>query len=80
MEWIKCSEQMPEAGDEVLVWGKWSTVPFVGWLSPLGEWMANKEFVECRGDCVIVSSIEQSMVTHWMPLPLRHQNNCNKPA
>lgn len=68
-KWISVNESMPEVGEEVLVWEKWSTVPFVGWLSPCGEWMANKEFVECNGGCVIVSCIQQDMITHWMELP-----------
>ena len=68
-EWISVKDRLPEIGDDVLVWEKWSTVPFVGWLDPHNEWRANKEFVECNGNAIVVSCIQQDMVTHWMPLP-----------
>ncbi len=69
MKWISVNDELPAAGDEVLVWEKWSKTPFVGWLNPHSQWIADKDFVECDGDCVIVSAIQQELVTHWMPLP-----------
>lgn len=67
--WIGVDEALPEKGVDVLVWEKYSSAPFVGWLDLYGEWVANKEFIGCRGDAIIVDAIEQEMVTHWMPLP-----------
>lgn len=67
--WIKCSERLPEIGEDILIWVRWSIVPCVGWLNPYGEWMSNKDFVGCDGDCVVETDIIQSDVTHWMPLP-----------
>lgn len=68
-EWIKCSERLPDVGEDVLINEKWSSVPCIAWITERGVWLANKDFVSCDGDCVIETDIEQSMVTHWMPLP-----------
>lgn len=66
MEWIKCSERMPEVGVKVLfflagdepvhgVWGGFSWMQDVSWsVTDNGEYIDN---------------MITSKVTHWMPLP-----------
>ncbi len=57
-EWIKCSEQMPELGQDVLcinIDGDYETCLYTkGWHS------GNPFFASCAGDF---------FPTHWMPLP-----------
>jgi hypothetical protein len=68
-EWISVDAELPEIGEDVLVWEKYSIKPFIGFYSPHGRWVVDKEFVEPEGDCIIRSYIDQSMITHWQPLP-----------
>ena len=58
MEWIKCSERMPEA--DVSVLALLNGQPLVlHWFSLTGMW----------DDGDFLSFIELDEVTHWMPLP-----------
>ena len=67
MEWIKCSERMPEPGVEVLVWidghrgPAWSNNhALVAYRSAIsGHWLQERHE---RSEPLIG-------VTHWMPLP-----------
>lgn len=67
--WVSVADELPEVGEDVLVYERHTSVPFVGWLNCDGDWIANKDFVECDGDCVISSNIVQQDVTYWMELP-----------
>ena len=67
--WISVDKELPEFGEDVLVWEKYSTKPFIGFYSPHERWVSDKEFVEPDGDCIIRSCIDQGMITHWQPLP-----------
>lgn len=72
-EWIKCSDRMPPDGEYVLAWEKWSEVPFIGEYSR-GCWGVSKEHYDCHAGWdggVVVASVTDSLVTHWMPLPAK---------
>lgn len=59
MEWIKCSERMPEPGTLVIIMQVGFHVPYVGWWNPPGSdgWEIRDKYNEPED------------VTHWMPLP-----------
>lgn len=69
MEWIKCSERMPDDEADVLCFGQYGDndideecYQFMGWLSSKGIkgiWRVSD------GD----SQNRRAKVTHWMPLP-----------
>jgi len=64
MEWIKCSERMPEISSRVLVAirGKYVTnATYTSWTGAKTEKGRAPRFEDLRG---IVHQ-----VTHWMPLP-----------
>ncbi len=60
-EWIKCSEQMPEHGQPVLVVG----VIGNSVQNNIYEWDGTT-WSDFRND---YGEHEQSVFTHWMPLP-----------
>lgn len=68
-EWISVDDRLPDIGEDVLIHERWASVPCIAWITECGIWLANKDFISCDGDCVIETDIEQSEVTHWMPLP-----------
>ena len=52
-EWIKCSERMPEEGEDVIVYARYG----YGFIARyIGDFVLDG-YVKCVG------------VTHWMPLP-----------
>lgn len=53
MQWIKCSEQMPESMVSVLVTGDWFDYAVTAWSGK--EWLDFDDY--------------EPPVTHWMPLP-----------
>jgi hypothetical protein len=56
MEWIKCSDRMPEDGEEVMTFGDWGRQQ--------GTYVHNFWRL-CGGDNIA----SPDDVTHWMPLP-----------
>ncbi len=56
MEWIKCSERMPELGEPVLIFTT-DMNQFMGWLENRHLWSYEHQ------------SWFLSEVSHWMPLP-----------
>lgn len=56
-EWIKCSERMPEEGEDVIVTD--GRVVEVMWVDEIGLWYATSPYSVACGD----------WITHWMPLP-----------
>lgn len=61
-EWIRCSERMPEANEDVLVVinpGDYQSI-HIGYMYNEGDWMIDGEFWYEEGD---------PSITHWMPLP-----------
>ena len=80
MEWQPI-ETAPKDGTRVLLFEKYSEVPFVGrWISFKrgSEWSADTEHLNTSGDDIIIDWYEQSDVAHWMPLPKppNERNNC----
>lgn len=67
-EWIKVSERLPESCQYVLVHEKYEEVPMVAYLMD-GLWQASFHYVECKGDCKLLTNVQRQFVTHWMPLP-----------
>ena len=67
--WISVDDRLPEFGEDVLVWEKYSTKPFIGFYSQQERWVVDQEFVEPVGGCIIRSYIDQKLITHWQPLP-----------
>ena len=67
MEWIKCSERMPEEerGSVVIVIG-WNTE-----TGEVGEYFYDSGEVECFSyyNFSGCHSFDADTVTHWMPLP-----------
>jgi hypothetical protein len=69
MDWIKCSERLPDVPDDYLIytneklkyvasWGKiWESKNYF-------QWVIRCECCNAE-DCLLT----QDMVTHWMPLP-----------
>lgn len=60
MEWIKCSERMPETGDDVLVYCPDTNEQFVA-----VTWDGSTDFQYARYETVNIVCEP----THWMPLP-----------
>lgn len=58
MEWIKCSEGMPESQQWVLVYAKWANQQVLCWDNFGSKWT---DFDE--------QDYDRHMFTHWMPLP-----------
>ena len=62
-EWIKCSERMPEDGEQVLCWftplGKDKSHPTILYYKAEKESDRHSHF----------SPIREDLITHWMPLP-----------
>lgn len=81
MEWIKCSDRMPEKDIAVLIWND-SDEASIGYLDDwIEEWRINgitnkSEMVEktdFRWRCDEYMTIHD--VTHWMPLPKQPEDN-----
>lgn len=67
-------ETAPKDGTDVLIWQRWCYVPIVAsWqnygLSSGGRWYANFEHYDCDSDACVMSTLDQSLITHWAPLP-----------
>lgn len=69
MEWIKCSERLPDDEADVLCFGQYGDndidderYQFMGWLSSKGI-----KDIWCVSDGNSQNS--RARVTHWMPLP-----------
>ena len=69
MNWIRVEDRLPENKDEVLVWEKWSTIPFIGYWNGR-DWFVDHTFANVTGwDGGIEDRIEQKYISHWQPLP-----------
>ena len=69
MEWISVEDRLPENMDEVLVFERWETKPFVGYWNGY-HWFVDMTFITSTGrDGGLDDCIEQKYITHWMPLP-----------
>lgn len=63
-------ETAPKDGREVLLFERWTDVPFVGyWGERENKWEAHRSHYTVKGDGVVKSSLCQSDILHWMPLP-----------
>lgn len=62
MNWIKCSERMPENGKRVLVVTENNGYSWIdiGYIDEAGYWTIDGEIWDKKSDPAI---------THWMPLP-----------
>lgn len=61
----------PKDGTHLLLWEQYSTNPFVGCWA-FGSWSVSHEHVDAEGGwdgAIVVDSISQDRITHWMPLP-----------
>lgn len=61
----------PKDGTYLLLWEQYSTNPFVGCWA-FGSWSVSHEHVDAEGGwdgAIVVDSISQDRITHWMPLP-----------
>jgi len=74
MEYIELSKQKPEQMQKVLCISREVSHPFVciyydnGWFDPAcGHINAETDYEYSNAE--IVSSFENSSITHWMPLP-----------
>lgn len=63
MNWVKCSERLPELGVKVLI----ATVDKDFWVAERNDW-DGKEDCEWSWDHGF-NDLEPDRVTHWMPLP-----------
>lgn len=64
-------ETAPKDGTYLLLWEQYSTNPFVGCWA-FGSWSVSHEHVDAEGGwdgAIVVDSISQDSITHWMPLP-----------
>ena len=64
-------ETAPKDGTYLLLWEQYSTNPFVGCWA-FGSWRVSHEHVDAEGGwdgAIVVDSIDQDRITHWMPLP-----------
>ena len=63
-------ETAPKDGSEILLFEKYIDVPFVGyWSERSNQWEADRSHYTVKGDGVVESSLCQSDILHWMPLP-----------
>ena len=61
----------PKDGTYLLLWEQYSANPFVGCWA-FGSWSVSHEHVDAEGGwdgAIVVDSISQDRITHWMPLP-----------
>lgn len=64
MNWIKCSERLPEKGVDVLAWD--GVGQGVWFLDENGEWdQSNVGYL----DELAMALRDLNPITHWMPLP-----------
>ena len=65
-------ETAPKDGADVLLWERYSDVPFVGyWYEKrfIKKWAVNTEHYCINGDASFGDQLTQNLITHWMPLP-----------
>jgi hypothetical protein len=60
MNWIKCSERMPDEGVSVLVWQDYPPCCWTAHMEDDGEYQTWHE----EGD-----GYQLGHITHWMPIP-----------
>jgi hypothetical protein len=72
MEWIKCTDRMPNNGDLVFGYGHWegeingkNDRMSIEW----GEWSDGS--IMLSGDCYSVELVD---ITHWMPCEVKAPN------
>lgn len=61
----------PKDGTYLLLWEQYSTNPFVGCWA-FDSWRVSHEHVDAEGGwdgAIVVDSISQDRITHWMKLP-----------
>lgn len=59
MEWIKCSERMPDPDSKVIAYTSWGQIIFdmhYMWSKYDSEWISE-------------ATMWRGIVTHWMPIP-----------
>lgn len=71
MKWIKCSEAMPEMGQEVLIYYNVKELKFIGfsWLVENSRYKKDNEIWFRDSDCCDRTYYEREEITHWMKLP-----------
>lgn len=67
MQWVKCSDRLPEEGQTVICYRK---VIVMGWYcKTYCPYEKKRKGFHCDWDGIIRSTFKTFPVTHWMPLP-----------
>lgn len=68
MEWIKCSDRLPESDENVLIFSDTNdfSSPSIGYMTKWSECVTWTNLTEWVGDEGSFSNVH---VSHWQPLP-----------
>ena len=76
MSWIKCSDQMPTYGEEVVVHVLLKDDELMYWMPASYHQLLKKAWWIPQREAFVVDGIEDALhlITHWQPLPEPPEN------